>query len=505
MTLPRAQRADVGFLLEGTYPYVSGGVSNWVHQMLHGFPELSFALCFIGSRRQDYGEAKYELPPNVVHMEAHYLYEGGEAPEVEPIRGDPALIDRVERLHDYLRAPEAYAEDVHLVAELGNDLGHALDERQFLYSQEAWQYIRRQFKRFSTDPSFVDYFWTVRSMHAPLFRLARIRDALPHVRVFHTASTGFAGYLGALAKQKYGRPLVLSEHGIYTMERKIDLFAAQWIADNRSVFQRDATEIPYFRQMWIRFFEVLGKACYDAADEITALFEANRRHQIDDGAAADKTRNIPNGVQVERYAPLRAARPSAPPPVLCLIGRVVPIKDVKTFIRAMRTVANRMPGAEGWIAGPADEDPAYADECRALAQGLGLSERIRFLGFQDVVELLPKVGLVVLSSISEGLPLVVLEGFAAGVPAVCTDVGACRQLIEGLEPEDRALGPAGRIVGIADPQALAEAALSLVADPVAWRAAAQAGIRRVEHEYDERLMFERYRAVYARALGASGG
>jgi glycosyltransferase involved in cell wall biosynthesis len=57
--------------------------------------------------------------------------------------------------------------------------------------------------------------------------------------------------------------------------------------------------------------------------------------------------------------------------VLCLIGRVVPIKDIKTFIRAMRRVVNQMPEAEGWIAGPEDEDPAYAEECQNLVRSLG--------------------------------------------------------------------------------------------------------------------------------------
>jgi glycosyltransferase involved in cell wall biosynthesis len=58
---------------------------------------------------------------------------------------------------------------------------------------------------------------------------------------------------------------------------------------------------------------------------------------------------------------------------MCLIGRVVPIKDIKTFIRAMRTVVNRLPAnAEAWIAGPEDESPGYARECHELAAQLGL-------------------------------------------------------------------------------------------------------------------------------------
>ena len=188
------------------------------------------------------------------------------------------------------------------------------------------------------------------------------------------------------------------------------------------------------------------------------------------------------------------------PPVLCLIGRVVPIKDVKNFIRALRSVINQMPEAEGWIAGPENEDPAYAEECKLLIASLGLQDRVRFLGFQRLTELLPKVGLVVLSSISEALPLVLLEGFAAGVPAVSTDVGSCRQLIEGLDDADRAIGASGRVVGLADPKALADAAVELLSDPVAWQRASDAGVERVHRYYSLELMLGRYRAVYERAL-----
>jgi hypothetical protein len=50
-------------------------------------------------------------------------------------------------------------------------------------------------------------------------------------------------------KMQTGRPLILSEHGIYTKERKIDLFQSEWIRDNRNVFEKDASQIPYFREM----------------------------------------------------------------------------------------------------------------------------------------------------------------------------------------------------------------------------------------------------------------
>ena len=156
----------------------------------------------------------------------------------------------------------------------------------------------------------------------------------------------------------------------------------------------------------------------------------------------------------------------------------------------MRTVTNHLPTAEAWIAGPEDESPEYARECRELAAQLGLGDKVKFLGFQQLTELLPKVGLVVLSSISEALPLVILEGYAAGVPTLATDVGSCRQLVFGLPGEDEALGAAGRVVRIADPEALAQAALELLTDPQEWQRASESAIKRVEKYYAQHLMFD---------------
>ena len=61
MTTRRAP-ADIALLLEGTFPYVSGGVSSWVNQIIRAYPEYRFALVFLGSRRADYGDMKYSLP-----------------------------------------------------------------------------------------------------------------------------------------------------------------------------------------------------------------------------------------------------------------------------------------------------------------------------------------------------------------------------------------------------------------------------------------------------------
>jgi glycosyltransferase involved in cell wall biosynthesis len=501
-----ATDCDVMLLLEGTFPYVSGGVSSWVNQIIRGFPQIRFGICFIGSRREDYGKPKYALPDNVVHLETHFMHERHAAPLAAAAAGNAAAFAQMDALHQQLRQPlQAGVTQGPLTAALQTlapmlQDGGALDEAAFLYSETSWHYIAEAYRSHCTDPSFVDYFWTVRIMHTPIWTLAKIGKGLIPARAYHSISTGYAGFLGALLKQQTGRPLILSEHGIYTKERKIDLFQSEWIQDNRGVFEKDASQLSYFRDLWIRFFEALGRMCYEASDDIVALYETNRLRQIHDGAEAKRTRNIPNGIDLPRMTKLRALRPATPPPVLCLIGRVVPIKDVKTFIRAMRTVVNLLPEAEGWIAGPEDEDQAYAEECHSIAEGLDLHDKVKFLGFQKIDELMPKLGLIVLSSISEALPLVLLEGFAAGVPAVATDVGSCRQLLYGLSEEDQALGAAGEIVGIAEPQALAHAAVALLTDHPRWQAAQAAGIARVERYYTQDLMFNDYRMLYEKSL-----
>ena len=493
--------ADVGLLLEGTYPYVSGGVSSWVHQIINGFPELTFAICFLGSRKQDYGGKKFQLPANVVHLEEHYLNESSGAPPVVPQRGNLDMFTLNAELHDYFRAPAALAERGAAVLEqMTSELEGRMDRSQLLYTEASWNYITEQYQERCTDPSFVDYFWTVRTMHMPIWVLASIVEKFPPVRCYHAVSTGYAGFLGALLKRRHGKSLILSEPGIYTKERRIDLYAARWIADNRTLLQRDPTQSGYFRTMWIRFFEALGRMCYDASDQIIALYEANRLRQMQDGARAERTSNIANGIDVVKFGALRALRPKAIPPIMCLIGRVVPIKDIKTYIRATRIMASRQPDVQAWIAGPEEESPEYALECHALVKSLGLENNVTFLGFQQLTDLLPQIGLVVLSSISEALPLVILEGYAAGVPTVTTDVGSCRQLVYGLDDEDQLLGASGAVVSIADPQALAEAALHFLTNAPAWHAAAQAGIIRVERYYTHSVMFGRYRTVYDRAL-----
>ncbi|MDN5752067.1 MAG: GT4 family glycosyltransferase PelF [Nitrosospira sp.] len=494
--------ADIALLLEGTYPYVRGGVSAWVHQIISGLPEITFAVIFIGGERKMYGAAQYQFPPNVTHVETHYLLRQDERPQAGTARkGNRRAFSEIGELHAHLRQSGRMSGEDMMNAFVKLGSGEGVGEEDFLYSEASWDYITQQYRERCTEPSFVDYFWAVRAMHAPLFVLADMAARLPPVRAVHAISTGYAGLLGAMIRLRRGIPFVLTEHGIYTKERKIDLAQATWIHDhNDDVCNTLHDEMGYIRGLWIAFYERIGRMAYAQASPIVSLYEGNRLRQIADGAEPEKTRVITNGIDLQRYQAALENRPKEIPPVLGLIGRVVPIKDIKTFIRTLRMLVDERPDAQGWIAGPEDEDPSYVNECKELVISLGLTSHVKFLGFQNMIEILPQLGLMVLTSISEALPLVVLEAFASGVPCLATDVGSCRELIEGSSEEDRALGAAGSVVHIADPEGAAKAALELLSNAERWRTAQQAGLERVKRYYDDKLMFSSYRNLYVQAL-----
>lgn len=492
--------ADICLLLEGTWPYVRGGVSSWIHQMILGLPDLTFSVMFIGGQRSAYPARRYEVPSNVLHIEEVFLEDA-----THPVNtlGTPREADQQQfmDLYRFLHHPDA--PEPALGERLLDSIAHgqiSLDD--VLRSRASWEALSEGYRLHCADPSFVNYFWTLRSMQSPLLMLAEASRKMPRARMLHSVSTGYAGLLGCILKQRWKCHYLLSEHGIYTKERKIDLAQASWIAEssgqalNRSL---DAGS-GYIRTLWVRFFERIGQLTYNSADNIIALYDGNRQRQIKDGADPARTQVIPNGIDLPQWTAALESRAPGIAPVVGLIGRVVPIKDVKTFLRAMRGVISAMPEAEGWIVGPEEEDPEYVSECRSLMASLGLEGKVHFLGFQRIQEILPKLGLMVLTSISEAQPLVILEAWAAGTPVVSSDVGSCRELIEGGSPEDRDLGLAGKVVAIADPQATSSAILELLRNPQRWHDAQASGLLRVTRYYTEALMLQRYRDLYQAAM-----
>lgn len=500
--------ADVCLLLEGTFPYVRGGVSTWVKQIIEGMPELTFSIIFLGANDGEYDEPAYEIPENVVHIELHFLLSdevvdsGKKKPFWKPQPSKIAEFERNSDLHSILSGTEGPVSDD--VARSFAELlvgPRAITEAELQYSKQSWMTIKEKYDEAPDGLDFNHFFWTIRAMHSPLFTLAKIAGNAPKAKVYHSISTGYAGFLGSMLSTQTNAPYIISEHGIYTKERELDLAQVDWIPEELDPFKVGLNDqMNYLRSVWIRFFKSLGRMSYASANEVFTLYNGNRIRQMADGAPDEKLTIVPNGVNVDRFRKVRRPDDAPVPPVLALIGRVVPIKDIKNFIRAMRIIRAKVPGAEGWLVGPQDEDPDYMRECQLLVDSLDLGNCVKFLGFQSPDDIFPKIGLSVLTSVSEGQPLVTLEGYAAGIPAVTTDVGSCSELVYGVTDEDKAIGASGAVVPIANPSEFAEEVIALLSDEDNWRSARDAAVKRVETFYDEKDMIRRYSDIYQAQL-----
>lgn len=162
------------------------------------------------------------------------------------------------------------------------------------------------------------------------------------------------------------------------------------------------------------------------------------------------------------------------------------------MIYAFALVWEQLPEACLYMIGPTDEDPEYYQECQELIQSLGV-DGISFVGRVNVAEWYGKLDLVLLSSISEGQPFVVLEAMASRRPVVATDVGSCRELLEGI---DDGLGPAGEIVPVMSPHFMAKAVLQLARDLPALQKMGENGRNRVDRFYREEVFLKAYRDLY---------
>ena len=492
------KKADVCLILEGTYPYVTGGVSGWAHGLIKEQNHLTFHLCAIVPRDAEL-ELKYDLPSNVIGLTTIRL---NDLPQGSTLT--PGL---ARRMHKALREPLATLTS-DKVMEL-SDLKRVMDVLRsppglgtdaLLDREEAWEPLIELYEAGGPDQSFLDYFWSYRAIAGGVYSI--LLADLPQADVYHAMSTGYAGLMGARAKVETGKPVFVTEHGIYTNERRIEVTSADWLEATASKALTIDKPRRDLRDMWIDSINNFSRVCYEASDRIITLFAGNQRPQLEDGADPRKLQIIPNGVDIARFSRLAHRRQETP--TIALIGRVVPIKDVKTFIRATALLRQSAPDIRAYIIGPTDEDRQYYSECVTLVQLLGLDRNVIFTGQAKVEEYLPSIDVLVLTSISEAQPLVMLEAGAAGIPIVATDVGACREIIEGTVAEDPALGDGGIVTPLASPASTADAIYSLLSDPTRYDAASTTIAARIAHYYNQTIQHQAYRNLYAQHLRHAG-
>lgn len=474
---------------EGCYPYVVGGVSDWIHSLITSFPQYEFVLLAVVASREQRGRFVYELPDNLMEVREVYLQD-------EDWTSVSRRADRLSRRRRGLSAAEYAAvrslmmgEDVrwHALFELFRD--ERLSVNDVLMGADFMNAAREVYEARDAGVPYADYLWTMRSIYLPLFLTLKTR--VPRADVYHCVATGYSGVLGAMAKALLGCRLVVSEHGLYTREREEELIRADWVPQ-------------VYKGIWVEQFRKMSTLAYSYADLVTSLYAHARELQVELGCPPDKTLVTPNGVDPARFRGLSTTPPAGVaddlPADAVNVGavlRVTPIKDVKTLINAFHFARLRDARLRLWVMGPTDEDPAYVAECSELVDALGVPG-VTFTGRVDVTDYLGWMDLTILTSISEGQPLTIIESFAAGKPVIATDVGNCRGLLYG---EGDGLGQAGILTHIMDVQEIADAIVRLAHDPGLRARMGEVGHERFLSRYQLSQMRATYADIYRR-LGA---
>jgi glycosyltransferase involved in cell wall biosynthesis len=486
-------------IVEGAYPFVVGGVSTWVHDLLTSYKDITFSLVHIGVSSEYEEDIKYELPPNVLEFRKIHLLDN------VPWRG-PRFKNKAAAWKSF----ETFVDDIvsdditsirDVLAFFSKENPDSLSPYDIFHGKPFWDLLVKHYEEHMPDFSFIDYFWTVRFMALPLFRV--IYADLPDSSIYHAACTGYAGLLGAIASIRKGRPFIITEHGIYTNERMIEITQAHWIYKEKRSSIVPTRQLGALQGMWMKKFDLLSRIAYDQATALYTLYEGNRLLQIQGGAAPEKTNIIANGIDLERFEDLSIAHRNKKEenPRVCMVGRVAPIKDVKTFIRAAKIVAEQMPEVRFQILGGADEDEGYFGECERLVRILSLQDVFEFTGTVDMKEYYPGISCIVLTSISEAQPFVLLEAMRIGIPVVASSVGACAEIVYGVSPEDQSIGPSGAITNVRSSQETAEAIMDILRNPEKARAMGEAGRERVGRYYIREKMLSDYHDVYRRYCG----
>jgi polysaccharide biosynthesis protein PelF len=479
---PATRALRVSLVGEGAYPFYPGGVSLFCDQLIKGMPDVSFtavALTVDGTER-----STWPAPDNLAEVISIPLW-GPPVRRRAPDRVPFTLFTRyyevllrsiflplaqpyeragAEELTTALRGLYEYARAARLTAAFRRS--EPLDQLR-----RAWHAaVADQGRAGGLGPLTLD------DAVAATNRIEHLLRPLSHPPVggdvCHLTMNGTSALVALASKWTCGTRMVVSEHGIYLRERYLAL-----ASENVS---------PAVKAIATRFHRRLAAATYQNADLLAPHSRHNRRWQLYGGADATRIRVMYNGINPADF-PLAQGEPAEP--TIVFVGRIDPLKDLHTLIRAFAVVRERIPAARLRMFGPVptgNED--YQASCTRLIADLGLSGAATFEGrIPNQADAYQAGHLVALTSVSEGFPYTVVEAMSMGRPVVCTNVGGVAEAVDN----------AGFVVPATDHLAVARACLRLLADPLLRRTLGTRGRQRVLKRFTLHQWSNAYRDIYA--------
>jgi polysaccharide biosynthesis protein PelF len=482
-TSPAATRSlRIALVSEGTYPFHSGGVSVWCHQLIQGMPENSFtavALTVDGTER-----STWPAPDNLSQVVSIPLW--GPRPRRRRLRGSPpaSFTRHYESLIRALLRPPRREDDAacseQFVAALRGlfDYAQRGDLAGAVVCNDSIDRLRSAWHDAGLDsgrPGSVGQL-TLRDAYVATDRFDHLLRSLSHppvqADVCHLAMNGLSALVGLSSKWAYDTPMVISEHGIYLRERYLGL--------------GDEDASPAVKVIMMRFNRRLAAAAYRTADILAPHSSYNRRWQLYGGADPARMRTMYNGINPDDF-PIAQGEPDEP--TIVFVGRVDPLKDLHTLIKAFGIVRQRVPDARLRMFGPVPPgNEEYRASCVNLITELGLTGAAVLEGrIPSQADAYQAGHLVALTSVSEGFPYTVVESMSMGRPQVCTNVGGVSE----------AVGDAGFVVPPRDHAAVADACVRLLKDAELRQSLGLLARQRVLDRFTLDQWTNAYREMYA--------
>src|SRR6266702_4335963 len=354
----------IALMTEGTYPFAFGGLRGWCDQLIRGMPGYDFHLvALVGTAAEP---AVWALPGNVVSMVTMPLWGPVPGPAGRRTGGRPARLPlRVLReLHEYS------AQHGTLTPSLASDKAVRL-------LTEAWR--DRCTGAGRPAPTLHDAVTALQLLDHSLRPLCYQPE---RADLGHAVANGLSLLPALAAKWQHGAPLLLTEHGVYLRE--------QYLQHRRSPYRWPV------KALYLSFLRHLCATGYQEAAAITPGNAYNRRWEERLGAEPSRIRTVYNGVDPASF-PAVDGEPGAP--TISWVGRIDPIKDLETLLRAFALAHREMPAARLRLFGSAPHGgEAYLRRCQALADELDIAGAATFEGRVDDIRDAYQAGSIVVLS-----------------------------------------------------------------------------------------------------------
>jgi polysaccharide biosynthesis protein PelF len=439
---------------EGTYPFLSGGVSTWCHELTHQMPEVDFKILAIVAN--PYLPQQYQLSANVTQVLKVPLWGtedpieyGWRFPFSRALKSKIATTGTIisqrfvpifEQLLIGILSPELMD-----IETLGNTFVAIhkyflrYDYHKTMMSIEVWECFQKIVTtgwQSQIKPDRITLGEITEALRLFYRLLIPLHVPIPAVDTIHSSAASYCGLPGVIGKIEYRIPYLLTEHGINIREQYLNL----------------RTGIPsiFVRRFLHYLVSAVVKLNYHFADVIAPVCSYNTRWEKWWEVPPERIKVIYNGADPEKFKP--QTRPPNRHPVVINMGLIFALKGQLTLIEAAAIVRDRFPDVEFRLYGK-PTDPDYFDRCQQKVKEYRLEHTVNFAGFtNEPWRIYGQADVVAMASISEGFPYAVIEAMLCGAAIVATDVG-------GVE---EALGDTGSIVPANHPIDLAASIVQLL-------------------------------------------